>query len=148
MVSGGFWGFNEPAKVVISLRTSFKNQFFTQAASEASSRDLLKGLQTCWAGKWRPKKAPKPCHKPCSWWSWSCAEPRAGAMALQKQLKTDFVWFLIGFGATFAVLNSNSIILTMARLQKMNTTSWKWNYGLGTPVISAIMTNNGQPGGQ
>ena len=41
-----------------------------------------------------------------------------------------FLWFLTGlgliyvsFGATFAVLNSNSIILRMARLQKMNTTS-------------------------
>ena len=46
VVSGRFWGCNEPPKVVISLNTSFKNQVFKRGASKTSPKPLLRSFWT------------------------------------------------------------------------------------------------------
>ena len=46
LVSGRFWGANAPPKVVILLRTSFKNPVFKQGASKTSPKPLLRSFWT------------------------------------------------------------------------------------------------------
>ena len=55
LVSGRFWGSNEPPKVVISLRTSFKNRFYKHFASRTSSKPLLDHFWVVLSPPMRPK---------------------------------------------------------------------------------------------
>ena len=71
VVSGTFWGCNEPPKVVILLRTSFQNRLLTQYASKASSKALLKGFLTAARLQSEAQPVPRASHEPscCFFWS-------------------------------------------------------------------------------
>ena len=63
LVSSRFWGVHEPVKVVISLRTSFKNQLFQQCTFKTSSKALWKAFETVMSlqnkGQERPQGEPR-----------------------------------------------------------------------------------------
>ena len=53
-ILGTYSGSNEPPKVVISLKTSFKNELFKQSASKTSSKPLLNRFWVVLSPQMRP----------------------------------------------------------------------------------------------